>query len=278
MLWKKDVLFCDISPTTYAISMQKEICKRHIQDLFSKEKIAREVSEERLPNVISSMQSNQVKRAPGVELSLQLNKVKNIDLSCRAINGILVHPGETFSFWRTVGKTTKKKGYLDGRVLVANEVRPGIGGGLCNLANTIHRMVLLSPLTVTEFHSHSDALAPDQGKRVPFSTGTSISYNNVDYRFKNTTDQNIQLCLWVNGEELFGELRSEQEFPWTYDLKEEDHHFRKEGGKYYRISKIYKQTFDSKTGELLKKELILDNHSEVKFDYSLIPAELIRDN
>ena len=43
-----------------------------------------------------------------------------------------------------------------------NHILPGIGGGLCNLANTIHRVVLVSPLAVTEFHKHSDALAPDE--------------------------------------------------------------------------------------------------------------------
>lgn len=74
---------------------------------------------------------------------------------------------------------------------------PGLGGGLCNLGNTIHLLVLHSPLTVTEFHSHSDALAPDHGKRVPFSSGTSVSYNYIDYRFKNNTDQNVQLLLGV---------------------------------------------------------------------------------
>ena len=61
---------------------------------------------------------------------------------------------------------------------------PGLGGGLCNLANTIYWIVLHSPLEVTEFHQHSDALAPNEGKRMPFSSGTSVCYNNVDYRFK----------------------------------------------------------------------------------------------
>ena len=46
-----------------------------------------------------------------------------------------------------------------------------------------------SPLKVTELHTHSDALSPDHGTRVPFGTGTSVSYNYVDYRFKNITNQ-----------------------------------------------------------------------------------------
>ena len=138
-------------------------------------------------------------------------------------------------------------------------------------------MILHSPLEVVEFHHHSDALAPEEGKRVPFSTGTSISYNYIDYRFKNNTDQNIQLHVWCDDEKLHAELRSEKEFPWKYSLVEEDHHFQKENEKYFRVSKIYREVTDRSTGEVLNKELILNNHSEVMYDYDLIPKDLIMD-
>lgn len=171
-----------------------------------------------------------------------------------------------------MGKTTKRKGYRDGRILVRNHILPGIGGGLCNLANTIHRVVLVSPLTVTEFHKHSDALAPDEGPRVPFSSGTSVFYNNGDYRFKNETDQTFQLLLWCDEDNLYAELRCERPLPCRYRIVEEGHHFQKEGGKYYRVSKIYKETLDAQTGQLLHRELVLDNHSEVMYAPALIPG------
>lgn len=277
MLWKKDMLFCDINPTCYAISLQKEICRRHLKNFLSKEKFAKATKKEKLPNIISSHSSNLIKKGKGIDPVLQENKAINIMLACSKINGIIIHPGEVFSFWKTVGKTSRKKGYKDGRVIHGNKLKPGIGGGLCNLGNTIHLLVLHSPLKVTEFHSHSDALAPDEGKRVPFSAGTSVSYNNIDYRFKNNTDQDIQLLVWCEDGKLYGELRSEREFPWCYELAEEDHHFKKEGDKYFRISKIYKKTLDRSTGKPLGKQLVLDNHSEVMFDYTLIPQELIRE-
>lgn len=276
MLWKKDKLFCEIHPVCYEISLKKEILKRHLKNLSGKEKFARTIKKEKLPNVISSHSSNLIKKGKGIDPVLQENKAVNIALACSKINGVILHPGEVFSFWRLVGKTTKRRGYRDGRVIVQNKLKPGIGGGLCNLGNTIHLLVLHSPLKVTEFHSHSDALAPDEGKRVPFSAGTSVSYNNIDYRFQNNTDQDIQLLVWCEDGKLYGELRSERAFPWRYELAEEDHHFKKEGNKYYRISKIYKKTIDRSSGELLDKKLVLDNHSEVMYDYDLIPAEQIR--
>ncbi len=274
---KKKKLFCELHPACYAISVQKEIMKRHLKDLKSSEKFAKTIQKEVLPNIVSSYSTNMIKRAPGIDLKLQENKAVNIRLAGSRMNGMLIRPGEVFSFWRTVGKTRKQKGYKEGRIIYANKLKPGMGGGLCNLGNTLHLLVLHSPLEVTEFHSHSDALAPDAGKRVPFSSGTSVSYNYIDYRFKNNTDQNLQLCVWCEGEMLHAELRSEREFPWRYELVEEDHHFRKEKEKYYRISRIYKVTIDKQSGDVLQKELVLDNHSEVMYDYDLIPRDMIRE-
>lgn len=276
MLWNKDKLFCDINPTCYAISLQKEICKRHVKDLMSDVKFAKTVEKDKLPNVVAGHSSNLIKRGKGVDLSLQQGKAVNIELACRKLNGIVIHPGEVFSFYKIVGKTTKRKGYKEGRVIIGNKLKPGYGGGLCNLANTINYMVLHSPLEIVEIHHHSDALAPDEGKRVPFSAGTSVSYNNIDYRFKNNTGQALQLLVWCENEKLYGELRSEREFPWSYELVEENHHFAKEGDKYYRISRIYREIRDKETKDVLDKELVWNNHSEVMYDYSLIPQEQIQ--
>ena len=277
MLWNKDKLFCDINPTCYAISEQKEICRRHIRDFFGKDKFAVSHSTDKLPNLVSEQSSHLIKRGKGIDIRLQENKAVNIRLACKQLNGLVIHPGEIFSFWRTVGKTTKRRGYKDGRVIIGDRIQPGIGGGLCNLSNTLHRLILHSPLEVTEFHSHSDALAPDEGERVPFSSGTSVSYNYIDYRFRNNTNQDVQLLLWCDEDNLYGELRSEREFPERFELEEEGHCFRREGDKYYRISKIYKKSINKATGETVDKKLVLDNHSEVMFDYDLIPKELIKE-
>ena len=276
---KQKKLFCDINPTCYAISVKKENIKRHLKNWLGQEKIAKNTKKQKeiLPNVVWEHHSNMIKRAPGVNLTHQYNKAINIDIAGSKINGIIIHPGEVFSFWNTVGKPSKRKGYKDGRVIIGSKLIAGTGGGLCNLGNTIHLLVLHSPLTVTEFHQHSDALAPDEGKRVPFAAGTSVGYNHIDYRFKNTTDQDVQLLIHCDGDMLHAELRSEKPFPHTYELVEEDHHFKMKDDIFYRNSKIYRNIYNRETNELEQKELILDNHSKVMFDYALIPKELIRE-
>ncbi len=269
-------LFCTLSPTCYKISLEKEILKRKLKNLFGREKIAKSIQTETLPNIVKSHSSVLLRKLNGVDMRLQENKVTNMELACKQLDGLVIRPGETFSFWSAIGRPTEKKGYREGLVITHGRLTSGIGGGLCQMGNMVHWLVLNSPLTVTELHHHSDALFPDERRRVPFGTGTSVSYNRVDYRFLNTTDQAVQLRVWCRDGELCGELRSEREFPERYRLAEENHHFQKEGETYFRISQVYRTVIDRKSGEELRKELILDNHSEVLYDYSLIPQNEIR--
>lgn len=277
MLRKRELLFCEISPLCYQISEKKEICKRGLQDLFHRENFLQDRRQIPLPFRVFSYETGLIKRGKGIDPETQYNKSKNIEIACRKLNGVILHPGEVFSFWQIVGNTTKKNGYKEGRVIECGRLTVGVGGGLCNLGNVMHLLALHSPLTVTEVHYHSDALAPDHGKRVPMSAGTSVNYNNIDLRFQNNTDQDFQILAKVEKDILYAELRSEREIPDTYAITEEDHHFRKEGEKYYRVSKIYRDTIRKKTGQVLRHDLIRDNHSEVMFDPDQIPPELIRD-
>ncbi len=276
MLFNKNKNFCDINPFFYAISTYKGILIRNMKDFLGKEKFAKLKQDKKLSNVVYKYNSIIIKKGKDIDPTTQKNKAVNIRLASSKITGIIIRPGEMFSFWRTVGTVNKRKGYKEGRVLRRDKLITGTGGGLCNLANTINNLILHSPLQIVEFHKHSDALASDIGHRVPMANGTSVSYNYIDYRFKNNTNQNVQILLWCDDEKLYGELRSEQEFPYIYELIEENHHFEKENDKYYRISKIYRNIIQKETGNIRNKELIWDNHSLVMFDYHLIPKEQIK--
>lgn len=269
-------LFCDRNPVFYAISQQKGIWLRRLRDLVSRNRWTRQRRDELLPCEIWGCENGLIKTGPGIDPALQRNKAVNIDLACRRLDGLLIRPGETFSFWRTVGRTSRRKGYRDGRVIQGGRLVAGTGGGLCNLGNSLYLLFLHSPLTVTEVHYHSDALAPDHGKRVPFAAGTSVCYNYIDLRVKNETDADYQLHLWCENDRLYARLLSRTPAPYAYELTEEDHHFSKEGEDYYRISKIYRLTRDRDTGAVVDKTLIRDNHSLVMFDPALIDPALLR--
>lgn len=271
---KKRKLFCELSPTCYRISLRKEYLLRDLHDRFSGEKFAREINTLPLPAIVKSHTSSILRRLEGVDMELQRNKAVNLRLACAKINGIIIRPGETFSFWRLVGEPGEKQGYREGLVINAGKLGRGTGGGLCQLANLIHWLVLNSPLTVTELVHHSDALFPDSGRRVPFGTGTSVFYKNVDYRFRNTTDRDVQLLVWVDENELCGELRATEPFPYKYRITEENQGYIEEDGVFYRVSKVFRLTLDRER-HVLRRELVLDNHSKVMYDYSLIPRDQI---
>ena len=194
--WKKQrKLFCEINPFCYALSEKKGIMQRHISDFFSREKFAHTIISGKLPNIVSKRDCGLIKHGKGIDIRLQENKADNIRLACSRINGIVIRPNEVFSFWKTVGNTTRRKGYKDGRVIIGNQLIAGIGGGLCNLGNMINLLVLDSPLEITEFHTHSDALAPDNGKRVPLSSGTSIAITILT-TVSGITPARIYSCLY----------------------------------------------------------------------------------
>ena len=245
-----------------------------VHDLLHPVRYAVIRQKEPLPYIIKSHSSTIVRKLEGVDVSLQINKRTNLKLASSTINGLIIHPGETFSFWHQIGKPRADKGYLEGLIITSSRVSSAVGGGLCQLANLIHWLVLNSPLTVTELHHHSDALFPDAGRRVPFGTGTSVSWRNLDYRFRNDTDQPVQIVIWQDDETLYGELRSLHPYDHTWSIEEKDAGFVQEDGVFYRISKIY-QLCHGKDGNIIDRRLILNNHSRVLYDYDLIPEDQI---
>ena len=138
---------------------------------------------------------------------------------------------------------------------------------MCQLSNLIHWMVLHSELTITEHHHH-DALDlfPDFGRQIPFGTGTSISYNYIDYRIKNETTNTYQLRLKVDDEYLCGELRAEEQQPHTFHIHAENEFFSREGGVIYRNGQVYRDIIDRKTGQCIDSQLIRTNHAKVMYE------------
>lgn len=271
-------LFCEYGKLCYDISLIKEYLLRDIRDIIGilgGTHFATERFDEEMPVIIKGHLSVIARKLAGVDMELQRNKETNLRIAAERINGLMIRPGEVFSFWRLIGRPTAKKGYLEGLTISRGKLGRACGGGLCQLANLIHWLILNSPLEVTELHHHSDALFPDERRRVPFGTGTSVFYKNVDYRFKNTLSEPVQLLVWVDKGVLYGELRGNAPPQFRYVIREEGHHFAKEGNDYFRCSLVYRDIFDRESGELVRSELILTNHSKVMYDHSLIPKEEI---
>lgn len=262
-------LFCEISPFTYWLSEQKNILQRHLADAFGHHTFACKKSDEKLPHLVYGHQSVIRRALKGVDRTLQENKAVNLSLAAPKVNGILICPGETFSFWKLVGKSTASKGFKEGLTISNGRATSGIGGGMCQFTNLIHWMILHSPLTIVEHHHHDGFdLFPDSNRKVPFGTGTSISYNYLDYRVKNDTDMVFQLIVYLTDTHLCGELRASAPQAFEYVVETEEERFVRESDEVYRVGSVYRTCIDKSTQAVLWKKCIRKNHAKVLYDTS----------
>lgn len=262
-------LFCEISPLTFRISRQKCIFLRKLKDICSGQRFAKDKSLSPLSHLIYRHSSLIRRKLGNIELSLQDNKAINLSLAAPKVNGVIIHPGETFSFWQLVGPDSEKRGYKEGLTISNGTPSRGIGGGLCQFTNLIHWMILHSDLTVTEHHHHDGIdLFPDFKRQVPFGTGTSIVFNYLDYRFRNDTSNTYQILVWTDSRYLRGELRAEKPQMLSYHIRSENEYFSEENGVVYRNGLIFMDKFDKQTGICVSSEIIRKNHARVMYDTS----------
>ena len=250
--------------------------KRHLKDSLLPVRFARKLNPTPLPVLVRQHNSLIRRRLGNVNMQLQENKATNLALAVTHINGLLIRPGETFSLWKLVGRTTRRKGYKEGLTIAKGQPSQGIGGGLCQLSNLIHWMVLHSELTIVEHHHHDGMdLFPDFGRQIPFGTGTSISYNYLDYRVRNDTTNTYQLMLRVDHEYLRGELRAAELQPHTFHIHAENEYFSREAGVVWRNGQVFRDVIDRVTGQRLESQLIRTNHARVMYDCP--PSLVIRE-
>lgn len=270
-------LFCELGPLAYRISVEKEIGKRRVRDFLSSDRLAGTKSAEKLPVLLKAHRSLIRRRLYNVDLQLQENKAVNLGLAAREVTGILIRPGETFSFWSLVGRPTARRGFLPGLTIQNGETSSGIGGGMCQFTNLLHWMVLHTDLEIVEHHHHNHFdLFPDFKRQIPFGTGTSVVYNYLDYRFRNGTDNTYQLLTWTDDVYLCGEIRATAPLKVGLHILEREGYFYFRDGVWFRHNKIYRKTVDKATGNTLEMRLLLENNARVLYDESLIDPHRVK--
>ena len=255
-----------INPVLYFFAVKARRFDRYIKWFSKKNKFTKFISKDKLNYRVYKHQSVLVRKLGESDLTLQYNKIENLKLAVNKINGIVIKPGEIFSFWYLVGCPTRKKGYLDGMLLSEGEALSGLGGGLCQIANLIHWLCLHSPLKVIERHHHSYDPFPDQGRVVPFGSGASVFYNYIDYQFINETDYTFQLLFWFDDKCINGDLRVNIELPYKYHVFEKNHEFVKTGDSFYRRNELWREKYYKKgSGDAIETELLQKNNALVKY-------------
>lgn len=261
-------------PALYPWAVRVHQVRRHLQWLRSDAVWARTRSAEPLPVRVVRHGSLLMRELSPEEMALQRNKVVNLRLAAARVDGLVLRPGETFSFNRVVGSCTRRKGYVDGMRLSNGEARAGVGGGICQLANLLQWMVLHSPLTVVERSEHSFDPFPDRGRVLPWGVGCSIVYNYVDLVVRNDTDTTFQLRAWVAERHLRGELRAGAMPPLSYRVVARDEAFLRHAGRVYRRNEIWRTAISRRTGSVVAEELVKRNCALVIYEP---PADQVTD-
>jgi vancomycin resistance protein VanW len=254
-----------VHPVFYHLRVQQKRLFRGTANVWQASRFAQTQSLENLPHTCIKHQSLLRRKMGSTDPQLQENKIVNLGIAHKTIDGLIIQPGEIFSFWRRVGNPTAAKGYVEGLQLSKGDVKTGTGGGLCQLGNLLYWMVLHTPLEVIERHHHSFDPFPDERRVLPFGSGASVFYNYIDLRFSNPTEQSFQLRVWLTDEHLKGAVRTGKEWPLSYHIIEKEHRFLRESDKTYRTNEIWREVIDKSAGNKLKEELVIKNFSEVKY-------------
>jgi vancomycin resistance protein YoaR len=201
------------------------------------------------------------------------NRINNIELSTRAINGTLLMPGETFSFNNTVGQRTLERGYKEAGVIVGDRFESGIGGGICQVSSTLYNAALLASLKSTERVNHTLPLT-----YVEKGLDATVDWGNIDYKFKNTLDYPIYIEGYTENGKVFFNIYSNEEITnRTYKITTDIHDIIKPNIKYiedpelyegesevikapadgYRV-RVYRQTYEN--GVLVNNETISNDY------------------
>ena len=133
-----------------------------------------------------------VTQIPGTE-----NRLNNIILASASVNGLILEPGEEFSFNRIVGQRTPARGYRSAPAFSNGTTVQAIGGGICQVSSTIYSAIMDSSLQITERHPHGLPVS-----YIPRGRDATVSWGSLDFRFVNNTDYPLRLDAEVEGRTL----------------------------------------------------------------------------
>lgn len=138
----------------------------------------------------------------------------NLQLSCAAINGYIVKPGETFSFTKVLGDISTKTGYVNAPICTVND--SAMGGGISQTASALYYCLLHADLEVVERHHHP--FAPDF---IELGMDAYTDGGSNDLQFRNNTSAPIRIDSTATGHTVSVSLHSAKALSYTVSIRSE---------------------------------------------------------
>lgn len=130
------------------------------------------------------------------------NRLINVRTGAKQFNGVLLKPGQIFSFGELLGPVGPEQGYREGHVILQGRQEDQYGGGLCQVSSTAFRAALLAGLPIVERVNHSFAVSFYTAPYGVPGIDATIYYPDVDFKFKNDTDHYILIQTEMVGTTL----------------------------------------------------------------------------
>jgi vancomycin resistance protein VanW len=263
-------------PALYHASVWQKRVVRAASWALDPRPYARVVATDPLPHRVFKHTSKLLRKVDDGLVHLQHGKVQNLRAALPHVHNVVLAPGEVFSFCRLVGPPLRSRGFVEGMELSRGVARPGVGGGLCQLSNLLHWLVLHSPLTVLERSHHGFDPFPDDGRVLPFGSGATVFWNYRDYVFRNETDATFQVRVWLTDHLLEGELRCDRAPRVKFHVFERNPRFFRREGKVYRANELWREVhLRGNPPVTLRTERLHANCAEVR--YALGPEVVVHD-
>ena len=109
-------------------------------------------------------------------------RTTNVLLATDFCNGVILMPGDVFSYNDTVGPRTYERGFKDATIYVGNSAEDGVGGGICQVTSTIYYAALRADLKIVERYAHSREVT-----YVPKGEDATVAWGSKDFKFENNT-------------------------------------------------------------------------------------------
>lgn len=125
------------------------------------------------------------------------NRSNNIILSSAKLNGLVLMPGEEFSYNQAVGQRTRAAGFREAGAYSNGKVVQEVGGGICQVSSTLYNAVLYANLEIVERTNHY--FNPGYVKA---GLDATVSWGGPDFRFRNNRNYPIRIVTDTSGKKL----------------------------------------------------------------------------
>ena len=209
----------------------------------------------------------------------------NLGIACKALDGLVLNPGEEFSFNEALGERTADKGYQAAPTYSGVKVIDSLGGGICQVSSTLYWCTLLADLEIVFRVNHGMPVT-----YMDLGLDATVSWGYPDYQFKNNTNFPIKIQAEVSDGYVKMKILGTDERDYYVKMEAQivsveypetvyEEHGPDEG--YYDgevlqspstgyIAKSYKCKYDKETDELISRDF------EVRSQYKTVDKVVVK--